>query len=155
MKSLSNGSNKSRTDLELIMALCIEHAIKIQEFKYLCNTEISTFASSWGSNDEARLNHSSTADPQSDNEKTIETLYEINQVRNLGDRGHLQWLSSRDGRFISGDQLKSSKQKVTSLWSTFNRQIIWIKRQKLVALWLCACTQNQVCELYNYCKYLN
>ena len=95
--------------------------------------EISTFVSSWGSNDEARRIHSSTADPQSENEKTIETLYEINQVMNLGDRGHLHWLSGRDAKSISGDQLRSSEQKFTSLWSTFKRQIIWIKRQKLVS----------------------
>ena len=95
--------------------------------------EISTFVSSWGSNDEARRIHSSTADPQSENEKTIETLYEINQVMNLGDRGHLHWLSGRDAKSISGDQLRSSEQKFTSLWSTFKRQIIWIERQKLVA----------------------
>ena len=66
--------------------------------------------SSWGSNDEARRIHSSTADPQSENEKTIETLYEINQVMNLGDRGHLHWLSGRDAKF--------------SAWSDFGGVVI-------------------------------
>ena len=69
--------------------------------------------------EEWRRRVASTAITKSNGKNAVEIKYEILFSMRLMFRGHLQWQSDLDLRFISGEYLGCENQKVEHLKSTF------------------------------------